>query len=473
MESTNILPKPDLFTSTIYSIYLRNHTPEGTFVAAQQDLPRIKALGAEVIWLMPIHPIGQIHRKGGAGSPYAIKDYRGVNPEYGTLDDLRSFARSCHDLGMKCIIDVVYNHTSPDSVLFKEHPDWFYQKPTGGPGNRVGDWTDIIDLDLSNQDLRTYLIDTLKFWLDQGIDGFRCDVAPLLPLYFWMEARQACDLVRPDAIWLSESVEPRFLQEMRRRSYQCLSDGEIFQAFDLAYDYDSFDVWKEYMAGKATFDQWLDVKRRQEFILPQKAGKLRFCENHDQPRSRSWLPDPRAHRNWTAFTAFERGSFLVFGGQEHADPKLPDLFDKDPVNWGLEPEFEPYLRNLITLKKDPIHSSGFYTIHPTQAEGVIIATYVNTAEDLRVTRVRLGIFTIQDKRGTLDLGRVIKSLVSQGQLDKIRESDSGDSAADAALRELISSSGKWSGTNLIDGREILIESGRLPIPQEPVVVDLV
>ncbi|KGE71621.1 alpha-amylase family glycosyl hydrolase [Spirochaeta lutea] len=432
-----------LRNSTIYSLYLRNHSPEGTLRAAQGDLARIRNLGTDILWLLPIHPIGEKNRKGSAGSPYAIRDYRGINPEYGTLEDFTGFVEEAHRLGMKVMIDVVYNHTSPDSLLFEQHPEWFYQKPGGGPGNRVGEWYDIIDLDFSNQDLQDYLIDTLEYWLSLGVDGFRCDVAPLLPLEFWMLARERCEARKPGVIWLSESVEPRFLLEMRNRGYGCLSDGEIYRAFDVAYDYDSFDVFKLYLEGRADFEDFIDVKRRQQYILPGNYLKLRFTENHDQERSRHWIPDPRAHRNWTAFTAFEQGTFLVYGGQEVADPHRPDLFDKDPVRWETEPGFAGFIQKLTKVRRDPIHCQGFYQIHRTSTRGVVVATYRNTAEDLSVSRLRLGIFTLEDKRGTLDLTEVLP----QGLLN-------------------------LEAKNLLDGEPVRLTQGKTSIPREPVILDL-
>ena len=143
---------------TIYSIFVRNYSPEGTFESVRRDLPRIRTLGVDIIWLMPIHPVGEAQRKGSLGSPYAIRDYRAVNPDFGTMEDFTALVGDIHALGMKCIIDVVYNHTSPDSVLAREHPEWFYRRPDGGFGNRVGDWTDIIDLDYSQPGLWDYQI---------------------------------------------------------------------------------------------------------------------------------------------------------------------------------------------------------------------------------------------------------------------------------------------------------------------------
>ena len=173
----------------MYSVFVRNHSEEGTFEAVRRDLERIKGLGVDIIWLMPIHPIGEVNRKGGLGSPYAIRDYRAVNPEYGALEDFQRLVDDIHKLGMRCVIDVVYNHTSPDSRLAREHPEWFYRKPDGSFGNRVGEWWDVIDLDYSQPGLWDYQIETLKYWASM-VDGFRCDVAPLIPLDFWLRARE-------------------------------------------------------------------------------------------------------------------------------------------------------------------------------------------------------------------------------------------------------------------------------------------
>ena len=186
--NTNI----SLRNQVMYCVFVRNYSEEGTFRAVEADLDRIQALGTDIIWLMPIHPIGEKARKGSLGSPYAISDYRKVNPEFGTLEDFQSLVDAIHARGMKCIIDVVYNHTSPDSWLVRNHPEWFYRKADGSMGNHVGDWTDIVDLDYRNQDLWDYQIETLKQWA-RIVDGFRCDVAPLIPIEFWKAAREAVE----------------------------------------------------------------------------------------------------------------------------------------------------------------------------------------------------------------------------------------------------------------------------------------
>ena len=214
----SIQTNPDLRRSVIYELYVRSHTPQGTFRAVEPDLPRIRALGTDILWLMPIHPIGQENRKGSMGCPYANRDYRTVNPEYGTLEDFLHLVDAIHDNGMKCIIDVVYNHTSPDSTLVHRHPEYFYRRPDGKRGNKVGDWTDVVDLDYDVPGLWDYQIESLCYWA-QYVDGFRCDVASTVPVAFWKKARQAVERVRPGAIWLGESVHLDHILAFRRQGF--------------------------------------------------------------------------------------------------------------------------------------------------------------------------------------------------------------------------------------------------------------
>lgn len=229
MEVQHVARNTDLHlrNQMIYSVFVRNYSSEGTFEKVREDLPRIRSLGADIIWLMPIHPIGKSNRKGSMGSPYAIRDYRAINPEYGTLEDFQALVDSIHALGMKVIIDVVYNHTSPDSWLRENHPEWFYHKPDGSFGNHVGEWTDIIDLDYNQRGLWEYQIETLKMWA-KTVDGFRCDVAPLVPLDFWREAREQVEAIRPGCLWLAESIEPGFVRFIRSMGLTAASDSEIW-----------------------------------------------------------------------------------------------------------------------------------------------------------------------------------------------------------------------------------------------------
>ena len=363
----------DLRNQVMYSVFVRQYSSEGAFRAVQEDLPRIKALGTDVIWLMPIHPIGEKNRKGTLGSPYAIRDYRAVNPEYGTREDFVRLVDAIHAQGMKCIIDVVYNHTSPDSVLAAEHPEWFYHKPDGSFGNKCGDWYDIIDLDYSQRGLWDYQIDTLKMWAEI-VDGFRCDVAPLVPLEFWLAAREAVKEVQPDCIWLSESIMPDFIRWNRVSGNVALSDSEIFQAFDMSYEYDVFPLWHDYLTGRIPLSGYLAKINEQEGIYPENYVKLRFTENHDQARARFCVPDNRARRNWTAFMYFNRGMTLLYNGQETENMHRPSLFEKDDVQWHTGRDISDRLAALARIKRDPIMRDGGYTVRDA-GNDVIAAEY--------------------------------------------------------------------------------------------------
>ena len=343
----------------LYSVYVRNHTPEGTFQALRRDLKRIRSLGTDILWLLPIHPIGKKARKGTLGCPYAIADYRAVNPEYGTLADFQALVEDIHSLGMKCIIDVVYNHTSPDSWLAAHHPEWFYHRSDGRFGNRVGDWTDIIDLDYAQPGLRDYQIETLKYWASL-VDGFRCDVASLVPLDFWLRARREVEAVRPGCIWLCESVDPGFIAHLREEGVAVHSDGELYQAFDLGYEYDVYHQFRDCVEGKIPLSRYAEALNQQEVIYPANYVKLRFLENHDQPRAASLFPDETVLENWTALLYFQKGATLLYGGQERSCVHLPSLFEKDPVDWTSGPDRTAQLQRLAQLKRNPLLSEGAY-----------------------------------------------------------------------------------------------------------------
>ena len=352
--------KKDLRNQVMYSIFVRNYSEEGTFEAVRRDLARIRDLGVDVIWLLPIHPIGVVGRKGTVGSPYAIRDYRAVDPAYGTVDDLRRLADDARAMGMRLIIDVVYNHTSPDSWLAEHHPEWFYHRPDGSMGNRFGDWSDVVDLDYGHPELWGYQIETLRMWAGI-VDGFRCDVAALVPLAFWKRARAEVEQVRPGALWLAESVEPGFIAAAREQGLNALSDSEIFQAFDVAYDYDIFPELKAHLGGLAPLDDWLRGLNAQEFVYPDNYVKLRFLENHDNSRAGFVVPDARALRAWTAFLYFQKGMTLLYAGQERGLRHLPRLFEKDPVDWTSGEDMSGLLRALGAMKRDPLFADSAFS----------------------------------------------------------------------------------------------------------------
>lgn len=341
---------PQLQTQIIYSIYVRNHTPEGTFRAVIPDLDRIRALGTDIIWFLPIHPIGVSGKKGTLGCPYANRDYRSVNPAYGTMDDFKALVREIHARGMKCMIDVVYNHTSPDSTLYHEHPDFFYHGADGKPGNKMGDWSDVIDLDYHNPDLWAYQIESLKFWAGI-VDGFRCDVASFVPLAFWKAARKAVSEVNPDCIWLAETVHQSFGCLARAHSVPSELDYDMYEAFDMEYEYDIREAFDKYLQGSIALSHYLDMLNFQEAIYPANYNKLRFLENHDQPRICSYVTDEQALQNYTAMLYFLKGTTLLYAGQEFENDHLPSLFEKEPIDRHTGKDLTPLLKTLASIKR--------------------------------------------------------------------------------------------------------------------------
>ena len=356
----------------LYSVFVRDYGKNGTFKDVEEDLDRIRSLGTDIIWFMPIHPIGEIGRKGSIGSPYAIRDYRAVNPDMGTMEDFVRLTEEIHKRGMRCIIDVVYNHTSPDSVLSREHPEWFYRDENGKPKAKVEEWWDIVDLDYSNRGLWDYLIETLCFWAGY-VDGFRCDVASFLPLDFWKEARAAVEKVRPGAFWLAESVQTSFVERIRSGGEHCLSDSELYQAFDACYDYDVYDGLADYLLRKGALARYLDRLNLQECIYPENYVKLHFTENHDRIRTACLVPDLRLRRHLLAFSMFQKGISFIYNGQERSAEVFANIFEREPIDWTGE-DLTDVIVKMKELKSLEIFAKGsFWAEEPR--EGVVRAVY--------------------------------------------------------------------------------------------------
>lgn len=374
----------------IYSIYVRNHTPEGTFNAIIPDLDRIKALGTDIIWFLPIHPIGIKGKKGTLGCPYANRDYRTVNPEYGTMEDFKNLVDEIHGRGMKCIIDVVYNHTSPDSTLTMERPEFFYRKPDGTMGNHVGDWTDVVDLDYNCKELWDYQIESLVMWAGI-VDGFRCDVASFVPVEFWCKAREAVEQVHPGCIWLAETVHSGFGQFSRKCGMYSANDYEMFRAFDMEYDYDIREVFDRYLKGEVTLSHYIDMINFQECVYPANYIKMRCLENHDQPRICSFVTDELALTNYTAFLYFLKGTTLIYAGQEYRCDHVPSLFDKDVFPRSSGQDITPLLQKLYSIKKDVLSCEDYWKGRADDANDIAILE-----RDDNHTR-KLGVFSLKGK----------------------------------------------------------------------------
>lgn len=387
----------DLRNLFIYQVYVRNHSQSGNFKGLQDDLDRIKGLGVDVVYLIPIHEIGQLKKKGDLGCPYSIKDYRSVNSEYGTLEDFKLLVEGIHNRGMRVMIDIVYNHTSHDSVLINEHPEYFYRNEDGVFANRVGDWWDITDFDFRNdQNLWEELIDALCYWAKIGVDDFRFDVASLLPLEFLEEAHERVLDINPSSIFLSESVHGGFVHYLRNQGYKALCENEIYQVFDMAYDYDTHPFFEQYLTGKGSFKRYVEELKRQEEIYPDNYVKMRNLENHDYGRFAPMVQnDIDKINNWTALMFFSKGSTMIYAGQERLDNNKPSLFDIDRVNWD-GTDISPLIKSLSAITKDKTFSYGFYNIRVLD-----IDVFVGEYEYLDSTIV--GVFNVGNEVGELDL----------------------------------------------------------------------
>ena len=393
----SIYTEKDLRNLFFYQVYVRNHSESGDFKGLVTDLDRIKNLGVDYVYLIPIHKIGQKKKKGDLGCPYSIQDYRSINPEYGTLDDFKELIKEVHNRDMKIMIDVVYNHTSHDSVLLEEHPEYFYKNDKGEFANRVGDWWDITDLDYTSSiELWEELIDTLVYWTEMGIDGFRWDVASLLPLAFLEEAHERVLDVNPEMIFLSESVHGGFVRYIRNQGFDCLSESEIYNVFDIAYDYDVHPFFEGYLKGEMPFSRYFDEVIRQDEIYPGNYVKLRNLENHDFGRFAPMVNNDLDKVNmWTGLVFFLKGSTMIYAGQERLDNNLPSLFDRDLVNWEGE-DISELITTMAKISKDKAFSYGFQDFIKTDKD-VFISHY--TYLDKKV----VGIFNVGLDEGTVKL----------------------------------------------------------------------
>ncbi len=365
----------------IYQVYHRNFSEEGTFKGIEDQLDRLVDLNVDILYLLPIHPIGSVSRKGKLGSPYSISDFYGINPELGTLDDLRSLIDKAHQRGLKVMMDIVFNHTSKDHKWLKEHPEFYYKNDKGDFSNRVGEWSDITDLDYTYKPLWKTMQDILVYWATFGFDGFRCDVASFVPVDFWIEAREKVAKINPEFLWLAESVHKEFVKEMRGYGFDCHSDGELYQAFDITYDYDIFIELEGYLTGKSPLALYVDRLNLQEVIYPDNYLKARMYENHDVPRLMKQTKDVAKTKNWIAVVFMLKGVAFLNGGIETLTDKLPNLFEKDTIDWSqINHDWVTQLKSMIELKKRDIFSEYSSYSVVEQQKDVLVISYQRESE---------------------------------------------------------------------------------------------
>ncbi len=325
--------------ATIYSAYLRSCSPEGTFAGLEKRLPELKDLGVSVVWLLPIHPVGVKNRKGTLGSPYAVRDYYGIDPAFGTMADFKHLLTAVKRHGMRLILDLVANHTAWDSKLIIEHPEWFTKDAHGAIIPPNADWSDVADLDYGMVGLRRSMIDMMRWWVkDIGIDGFRCDVAELVPTDFWEEARTQLNRIKP-VMMLSEGSIPE----------------HHAHAFDLTYSWNIYDALLPLLDGDrpvALIDQILKNERLQ---FPTGALRMRFTTNHDK---NAW--DAPAVNKFgveglklgTVLVNTLPGVPMMYTGEEVANDRKLSLFEKVGVDWKRPRAMGDLWKSLFALRRE-------------------------------------------------------------------------------------------------------------------------
>lgn len=321
--------------TNLYEVNIRQYTPEGTFNAFASHLPRLRDMGVETLWFMPVTPISIEQRQGTLGSYYACSDYTAINPEFGTLNDFRNLVQQAHQLDFKIIIDWVANHTGWDHTWTKTNPG-FYKRNAEGKFYDSNNWHDVIDLNYYDGAMRTAMIEAMKFWVKEcRIDGFRCDMAHLVPLDFWRQARTALDAVKP-LFWLAETEDYHYLD-----------------VFDCCYAWQWMHDTEKYCKGELELFTLKNVLFRYDKEFPSETSQLFFTTNHDE---NSWNGTEyekygNAARALAVFSCTWRGLPLIYSGQELPNTKRLKFFDKDIIEWKAKPALHEFYKTLLEVRR--------------------------------------------------------------------------------------------------------------------------
>jgi glycosidase len=322
--------------ANIYEVNIRQYTREGTFKAFQEHLPRLKEMGIDILWLMPIFPVGEKNRKGTLGSYYAVRDYKAVNPEFGTMDDFKELVKTAHDLGFKVILDWVANHSSWDNQWIIDRPEW-YTKDSLGKMTSPFDWTDVADLNFDEKGLQEEMINALKFWITEtDIDGYRCDVAGMVPTDFWERVRSELDIMKP-VFMLAEAEQPE----------------HHIKAFDMSYAWELHHIFNGIAKGEKNANDIESYFAKQDTLFPANAYRMNFITNHDE---NSWNGTEKerlgdAVNVFGVLTYTLPGMPLIYSGQEVGLDRRLKFFEKDSIEWDLNSPLLAFYQNLSFVKK--------------------------------------------------------------------------------------------------------------------------
>jgi cyclomaltodextrinase / maltogenic alpha-amylase / neopullulanase len=364
--------------AVIYEVYLRSFSKEGTFKALEKRIPELEKLGVTVVWLMPIHPTGKKFRKGSLGSPYSIQDYYAVNPEFGTLKDFKSLVKTVHQHGMKIIIDLVANHTAWDNPMLKKHQEWYTHDTSGTIIAPNPDWTDVADLDYNNPELRKYMSKMMQYWVrDINIDGYRCDVAELIPTDFWETAVKELEAIKP-IIMLSEGTLPE----------------HHVKAFDLTYSWNMYDVLQKVINGSTPASIFHDLLKTESYQFPKGSLRMRFNTNHDKnawdgPAVEKFTPLGAKATTVLAFTY--PGVPLIYNGEEVGNNKRLSLFEKTDIDWSDHAEFRMLYETLSSLRKQhPAFVNGSYSVIQNSESNRVLSFMRVKREDSALVVINFG-----------------------------------------------------------------------------------
>lgn len=331
--------------AVVYEVNVRQFSESGNISGVTQQLERLKSLGVDILWLMPLHPIGVEKRKGTLGSYYSVKDYKAFNPEFGTEMDFQFFVKKAHDLGFKVIIDWVANHTAWDHEWVKKNPDW-YERDAAGKIQTPYDWTDVAKLNYSSKPMRAAMTDAMKHWITKyDIDGFRCDVAFLVPVGFWNENRKALEKIKP-MYMLAEMEANNDINKIPAEYYA--------SAFNASYAWTFMGASADLVARKKSVTEFKSIMQKNYAELPSSMHKLFFLTNHDENTWNATINE-RYGENWKAIAALvytlPQSLPLMYTGEEAGLARRLKFFEKDPVKvteWSDTSRYAFY-RNLIQL----------------------------------------------------------------------------------------------------------------------------
>jgi glycosidase len=350
--------------SNIYEVNIRQYTAEGTFASFSKHLPRLRKMGVDILWLMPITPISLKERLGTLGSYYACSSYTDINPEFGSLADFKQLVNDAHALGFKLIIDWVANHTGWDHDWTTAHPEYYVIDNNGNFTEKNG-WQDVIDLNYDNKDMRMAMIEAMRYWIREfGIDGFRCDMAHLVPLDFWVEARTQCDQLR-SLFWLAECEVVNY-----------------HDAFDTSYAWSWMHVTEKYAKGEVSLSEVREVLHAYT-QYPAGSCKLFFTTNHDE---NSWNGTEyekyaNAAKAWAVFTCTWQGMPIIYSGQESPNTKRLEFFHKDLIEWNEPLQLADFYQTLLQLRKtNAAISDGETFILPSEYDGQLMG-FLRRKED--------------------------------------------------------------------------------------------